>query len=230
MSKLIEMSNVKKIYYLGETEVQALRGVDVSIERGEFVSVIGPSGSGKSTLMHIIGCLDVPSEGNYFLDEQDVSKLDDDELADIRKEFIGFVFQDFYLMPDVTAWYNVSLPMIYARIPPAERKERAVKLLEEVGLGDRVEHFPNQLSGGERQRVTIARALANKPEIILADEPTGNLDSNTGAEIMSIFRKLNAEGKTVVLVTHENYVAGRAERRINLKDGMVVDEKKDTDN
>ena len=221
MNKLIEMENVEKAYKLGETEVHALRGLDLTINKGECVSIVGPSGSGKSTLMHIIGCLDVPSFGSYNLEGRDVGEMNDNELADIRKELIGFVFQDFYLMPDVSAWYNVSLPMIYNRIPPRERKERATQLLDSVGLSQRTNHFPNQLSGGERQRVTIARALANNPEIILADEPTGNLDSKTGEGIMQIFNRLHEEGKTIILVTHERYVAERALRKIHLKDGMI---------
>ena len=221
MNKLIEMENVKKVYKLGETEVYALRGLDLTINKGECVSIVGPSGSGKSTIMHIIGCLDVPSFGSYNLEGRDVGEMNDNELADIRKELIGFVFQDFYLMPDVSAWYNVSLPMIYNRIPPRERKERATQLLDSVGLSQRINHFPNQLSGGERQRVTIARALANNPEIILADEPTGNLDSKTGEGIMQIFDRLHEEGKTIILVTHEHYVAEKALRKIHLKDGMI---------
>jgi len=223
MSNLIEMKKVKKTYKLGETEVHALQGVNVSISKGEFISIVGPSGSGKSTLMHILGCLDIPSEGTYHLQGEDVGKMNGDQLADIRKKFIGFVFQDFYLLPDVTAWYNVALPMIYNRVPPKERKERAINFLTEVGLADRINHLPNQLSGGERQRVTIARALSNEPEIILADEPTGNLDSATGEGVMQIFYKLHEEGKTVILVTHELYVADQAERKIHLKDGMIED-------
>lgn len=221
MSKLIEMEDVKKSYELGETEVHALCGVVLTISKGEFLSIVGPSGSGKSTLMHIIGCLDIPSSGSYHLDGKDVGELNDNELADIRKELVGFVFQDFYLLPDVSAWYNVSLPMIYNRVPPKERKERAIMLLNDVGLSDRINHLPNQLSGGERQRVTVARALANNPQIILADEPTGNLDSKTGEEIMEIFHKLHEGGRTVILVTHEHYVAEKALRKIHLKDGMI---------
>ncbi len=223
MSNLIEMKKVKKTYKLGETEVHALQGVNVKISKGEFISIVGPSGSGKSTLMHIIGCLDIPSEGAYHLQGEDVGEMNGDQLADIRKKFIGFVFQDFYLLSDVTAWYNVALPMIYNRVPPKTRKERAINLLEEVGLADRINHLPNQLSGGERQRVTIARALSNNPEIILADEPTGNLDSVTGEGVMQIFYKLHEEGKTVIIVTHEHYVADQAERKIHLKDGMIED-------
>lgn len=221
MSELIKMKDVTKVYPLGKTEVHALRGVDVSIKKGEFISIIGPSGSGKSTLMHIIGCLDIASEGTYFLQGKDVNKMNENQLADIRKEFIGFVFQDFYLLPDVPAWYNVSLPMIYNRIAPRERKKKAVKILESVGLGDRANHLPNQLSGGERQRVAIARALANEPEIIIADEPTGNLDSVRGEEILKILSGLHKKGKTIIIVSHEKYVAERAKRKIFLKDGCV---------
>jgi len=221
MSELIKMKDVTKVYPLGETEVQALRGVDISIKKGEFISIIGPSGSGKSTLMHIIGCLDVATAGSYSLQGKDVNKMNENQLADIRKEFIGFVFQDFYLLPDVPAWYNVSLPMIYNRVAPRERKEKAIRILENVGLGDRVNHLPNQLSGGERQRVAIARALANEPEIIIADEPTGNLDSVRGEEILKILSDLYAKGKTIIIVSHETYVAQRGKRKIYLKDGRV---------
>jgi putative ABC transport system ATP-binding protein len=221
MSELIKMKDVTKVYPLGETEVHALRGVNVSIKKGEFISIIGPSGSGKSTLMHIIGCLDVATSGSYFLRGKDVNKMDGNQLADIRKEFIGFIFQDFYLLPDVSAWYNVSLPMIYNRVAPKERKEKAVRILESVGLGDRVDHLPNQLSGGERQRVAIARALANEPEIIIADEPTGNLDSVRGEEILEILSDLHEKGKTIIIVSHEKYVAERGKRKIYLKDGRV---------
>jgi putative ABC transport system ATP-binding protein len=221
MSELIKMKDVTKVYPLGETEVHALRGVNVSIKKGEFISIIGPSGSGKSTLMHIIGCLDVATSGSYFLRGKDVNKMDGNQLADIRKEFIGFIFQDFYLLPDVSAWYNVSLPMIYNRVAPKERKEKAVRILESVGLGGRVDHLPNQLSGGERQRVAIARALANEPEIIIADEPTGNLDSVRGEEILEILSDLHKKGKTIIIVSHEKYVAERGKRKIYLKDGRV---------
>ena len=221
MSELIKMKDVTKVYPLGETEVHALRGVDISIKKGEFISIIGPSGSGKSTLMHIIGCLDVATEGSYFLRGKDVNKMNENQLADIRKEFIGFIFQDFYLLPDVSAWYNVSLPMIYNRVGPKERKEKAIRILESVDLGDRVNHLPSQLSGGERQRVAIARALANEPEIIIADEPTGNLDSVRGEEILKILSDLHKEGKTIIIVSHEKYVAERGKRKIRLKDGRV---------
>ncbi|MEO0293341.1 MAG: ABC transporter ATP-binding protein [candidate division WOR-3 bacterium] len=221
MSELIKMKKVTKVYSLGEVEVCALRGIDLKIKKGEFVSIIGPSGSGKSTLMHLIGCLDVPTSGSYFLRGKDVIKMDENELAEIRKNLIGFVFQDFYLLPGAPAWYNVSLPMIYNRIPPKERKEKAISLLERVELGDRIDHFPKQLSGGERQRVAIARALANDPEIIIADEPTGNLDSRRGEEILDIFSRLHEEGKTIIIVSHEKYVAERGKRKIYIRDGIV---------
>ncbi len=221
MNELIKMKDITKVYPLGETEVHALRGVDIVIKKGEFISIIGPSGSGKSTLMHIIGCLDTATSGSYFLRGKDVNKMDENQLADIRKEFIGFVFQDFYLLPDVPAWYNVSLPMIYNRIAPKERKEKAINILESVGLKDRADHLPNQLSGGERQRIAIARALANEPEIIIADEPTGNLDSVRGEEILKILSDLHKKGKTIIIVSHEKYVAERGKRKIYLKDGRI---------
>ena len=221
MNDLIKMKDVTKVYPLGEIEVHALRGVDVAIKKGEFISIIGPSGLGKSTLMHIIGCLDRATSGSYFLRGKDVNEMDENQLADIRKELIGFIFQDFYLLPDVPAWYNVSLPMIYDRIPPQERKEKAISILENVDLGDRVNHLPNQLSGGERQRVAIARALANEPEIIIADEPTGNLDSVRGEEILKILSDLHKTGKTIIIVSHEKYVAEKGKRKIYLKDGRV---------
>jgi putative ABC transport system ATP-binding protein len=221
MNELIKMKDVTKVYPLGETEVHALRGIDLTIKKGEFISITGPSGSGKSTLMHIIGCLDVSTSGSYFLRGKDVNKMNGNQLANIRKELIGFVFQDFYLLPDVTAWYNVSLPMIYNRIAPRERKEKAIKILKNVGLGDRINHLPNQLSGGERQRVAIARALANEPEIIIADEPTGNLDSVRGEEILKILSDLHKKGKTIIIVSHEKYVAERGKRKIQLKDGRI---------
>jgi len=218
---VIEIENVKKVYQMGETEVAALRGVSLAIEQGEMVSIVGPSGSGKSTLMNILGCLDQPSQGTYRLDGVDVHNMDDDDLATIRNKKIGFVFQSFNLLPRTTALDNVELPLIYAGAP--NRRERARQALEQVGLGERLHHRPNELSGGQQQRVAIARALASEPAIILADEPTGNLDSTSGQEIMNIFKRLNREqGMTVILVTHDPDVAASADRTIHVKDGQVL--------
>ncbi len=224
---LIEVTNLKKTYQLGDIEVPAVRGIDMSIEKNEYLAIMGPSGSGKSTLMNIIGCLDVPTEGSYILDSKDVSKLNDDELAEIRNRKIGFVFQTFNLLPRADALHNVELPLIYSGLPRAKRKEMAEDALNKVGLGDRMHHKPNELSGGERQRVAIARALVNNPAIILADEPTGNLDSNTGEEIMEIFEQMHAGGNTIILITHEEYIANHSNRVVRLLDGLIQsDEKK----
>lgn len=218
---VIRVEDVHKYYDLGETKVHALRGVSVSIEHGEFVAIMGSSGSGKSTFMNILGCLDVPTTGSYVLEGTDVSKLTKQDLALIRNRKIGFVFQGFNLLARTTALENVELPTLYARIPKEEREKRAVDALTMVGLGDRVHHFPSQLSGGQQQRVAIARGLVNKPAILLADEPTGNLDSRTSVEIMDIFQRLNDQGLTIVLVTHEPDVAQFAKRNIVFRDGKI---------
>jgi len=213
--------NLAREYDMGGEIVRALRGVDIQIRKNEFVAVMGPSGSGKSTLMNLIGCLDTPNAGEYWLNGQKVSDLSDDELARIRNKEIGFVFQTFNLLPRADALHNVELPLIYAGLGAAERKRRAAGALEKVGLGDRMDHRPNELSGGQRQRVAIARALVNEPSILLADEPTGNLDSATGNEIMGLFQELHDTGQTIVLVTHEHDIAAHARRQIHLLDGKI---------
>ena len=209
-------------YHMGAEVVHALRGVDIQIKKNEFVAVMGPSGSGKSTLMNLIGCLDTPTNGEYWLNSQKVSDLSDDELARIRNKEIGFVFQTFNLLPRADALHNVELPLIYAGIGAKDRRERAARSLTQVGLGDRMDHRPNELSGGQRQRVAIARALVNAPSILLADEPTGNLDSATGSEIMALFHELHDTGQTIVLVTHEHDIAAHARRQIHLLDGKIA--------
>lgn len=218
---LIQFENIEKDYVLGLTTVHALRGINLQIVTNEYVAIMGPSGSGKSTLMNIIGCLDVVTKGKYYLNNNDVSELKDDELARIRNKEIGFVFQTFNLLPRANALHNVELPLIYNGTPAAKRKELAMTALEKVGLADRVKHKPNELSGGQRQRVAIARALVNNPSIILADEPTGNLDTKTGEEIMEIFDLLHQQGNTIILVTHEPFIAEHAHRRVHLKDGLI---------
>jgi putative ABC transport system ATP-binding protein len=218
---MIELHDVAKVYRMDEVEVQALRGVSLSVERGEYVSIMGPSGSGKSTLMNIIGCLDTPSSGTYLLEGRPVSQMHDDELAQVRNRSIGFVFQTFNLLSHDTAARNVELPMLYAGAPPARRRAIASSALTAVGLAGRSGHRPAEMSGGERQRVAIARALVNDPPILLADEPTGNLDSRTGDEIMGIFHSLSAQDKTIVLVTHDRSVAAHANRIIHIRDGAI---------
>lgn len=219
---MIKVSHVSKIYKNDSVETVALSDVSFEIKKGEFVAIMGPSGSGKSTLMHIIGALDVPTSGKYILDGEEVGKLSEDELADIRNRKIGFVFQSYNLLPRTTALKNILLPMVYAGVPKEERITRAKKLLEMVGLGDRLEHTSSQLSGGQQQRVAIARSLANNPKLILADEPTGNLATVQGEEIMAIFQDLNEKGHTIIMITHESYIAEHAGRIIHLRDGNVV--------
>jgi putative ABC transport system ATP-binding protein len=218
---LIETQDLWKTYVMGSEEIHALRGVSIQIERGEYVAIMGPSGSGKSTLMNLIGCLDTPSKGSYLLNGKQVSEMNDDELARIRNEEIGFVFQTFNLLPRATALHNVELPLIYAGMPSKDRQQRALEALAKVELTDRKMHRPNELSGGQRQRVAIARALVNNPSILLADEPTGNLDSKTGEEIMGLFERLHGGGNTIVLVTHEADIAAHAHRSIHIRDGNV---------
>ena len=218
---IIETQNLWKTYVMGSEEIHALRGVDLSIERGEYVAIMGPSGSGKSTLMNLIGCLDTPTKGSYLLNGKQVSQMNDNELARIRNEEIGFVFQTFNLLPRASALHNVELPLVYAGVPSKERQERAREALRKVELENRMDHKPNELSGGQRQRVAIARALVNNPSILLADEPTGNLDSKTGVEIMSLFDRLHDTGNTIVLVTHEADIAAHAHRIVHIRDGRV---------
>jgi putative ABC transport system ATP-binding protein len=218
---VIRTEGLRKDYVLGAETVRALRGVDLLIERNEYVAIMGPSGSGKSTFMNLIGCLDTPTAGEYWLDGTPVSGLDDDELARIRNQYIGFVFQTFNLLPRATALHNVELPLIYGGVSKKERHERAVSVLEKVGLGDRMDHKPSELSGGQRQRVAVARALVNRPSLLLADEPTGNLDSRTAEEIMALFDELHVGGQTILLVTHEHDIAEQAHRTVTLRDGVV---------
>jgi putative ABC transport system ATP-binding protein len=221
---LIDIRDLVKVYNMGTVEVRALDGVSVTVERGSYLAIMGPSGSGKSTLMNLIGCLDTPTSGSYRLNDQEVSELDDDELARIRNKEIGFVFQTFNLLARTSALENVEVPLIYSGMARKERRERAAELLRMVGLGDRMDHQPSELSGGQRQRVAVARALVNHPSILLADEPTGNLDSKTGEEIMALFDELNARGNTIILVTHEEDIARHARRVVRLRDGRVLDD------
>ncbi|MBC9784739.1 ABC transporter ATP-binding protein [Heliobacterium chlorum] len=224
MNSVIQIQDLKKIYRIGDQEIHALRGVSVAIHEGEFVAIMGPSGSGKSTMMNVIGCLDKPTSGEYFLDGQAISQAHDDELARIRNHKIGFVFQSFNLLPRTEAVENVELPMLYAGVGTKERRRRALEALMAVGLSERIHNKPNELSGGQQQRVSIARALANEPVILLADEPTGALDTRTSMEIMSIFQRLNDAGKTVILVTHEPDIAQYAKRIVRFRDGQIIED------
>jgi putative ABC transport system ATP-binding protein len=225
---LIDIKQIKRDFILGSEIINVLKGIDLQIDKGEYVALMGPSGSGKSTLMNLLGCLDTPTSGTYILNGKDVSQMHDDDLAEIRNKEIGFVFQTFNLLPRTTALDNVALPMIYAGHSKSERNERATEVLNQVGLGDRMDHQPNQLSGGQRQRVAVARALVNKPSIILADEPTGNLDSKTSVEIMKLFGDIHAAGNTVILVTHEEDIAAYAHRIIRLRDGLIESDNPNT--
>ncbi len=218
---VIELHDVGKTYASGSLEVEALRGVSLTIHRGELVAIVGPSGSGKSTLMHIIGCLDVPTRGAFHLSGEDVASLDEDRLAEVRNRHIGFVFQQFNLLPYMSAARNVELPLVYAEVEPAERRERALRALAQVALADRAEHRPGELSGGQQQRVAIARALVTEPDLILADEPTGNLDSTSSGDVLDLLAQLNREGRTIVLITHEHDVAARADRIVQIRDGWL---------
>jgi putative ABC transport system ATP-binding protein len=226
MKEVISLQHILKSYYLGKQELPVLKGIDLTIMSNEYVALMGPSGSGKSTLMNIIGCLDSPSGGTYILNGKDVSNMEDDELADVRNIEIGFVFQQFNLLPRLTAWENVAMPLIYAGVNKKEREERARSILDKVGLADRAHHKPNELSGGQSQRVAIARALVNNPSLILADEPTGNLDSKTSVEIMELFSKIHDGGNTVVLVTHEEDIANFTNRVVRIRDGVVESDKR----
>jgi len=221
---MIRIEDMYKIYRMGASEVHALNGISIHVRPGEFVAIVGPSGSGKSTLMNMIGCLDTPTSGKYFLDGREVSKLKDDALAEVRNKKIGFIFQSFNLLPKLTAIENVELPLIYMGIGRRERHRIAAEALERVGLGDRGHHKPSELSGGQQQRVAIARALAGRPPIILADEPTGALDSKSGTEIIKMMHELNSEGKTIVLITHDNNIASQAQRIIRIQDGKVIED------
>ncbi|GAA0733229.1 ABC transporter ATP-binding protein [Aquimarina litoralis] len=221
MENVIDIKGIIRNFQLGQETVYVLKGIDLEVKRGDYIAIMGPSGSGKSTLMNLLGCLDTPTDGTYNLNGNDVSKMTDDELAEIRNKEIGFVFQTFNLLPRTTALDNVALPMIYAGTSKKDRNARAEEVLTDVGLADRMDHKPNQLSGGQRQRVAVGRALVNKPSIILADEPTGNLDSKTSLEIMQLFDDIHAAGNTVILVTHEEEVAAHAHRVIRLRDGMI---------
>ncbi len=221
-SEIIHMEGIRKVYDTGKVKVEALKGIDLAVASGEFVAIVGPSGSGKSTLMNLIGCLDTPSDGRYRLAGEDVSKLGRDDLADVRNRRVGFVFQGFNLLPQISAFENVEMPLVFGGVAPKERRRRVAELMERVGLSDRMEHKPTELSGGQMQRVAIARALAMRPDVVLADEPTGNLDSSAGGDIMHLFAELWQQGRTVVVITHDMSLARRASRIVEIHDGRVV--------
>jgi len=221
-SDIIEMERIRKVYDTGKVQVEALKGIDLAVEAGEFVAIVGPSGSGKSTLMNLIGCLDTPSDGRYRLAGEDVSKLGKDDLADVRNRRVGFVFQGFNLLPQISAFENVEMPLVFGGVAPKERRRRVGELMERVGLADRMEHKPTELSGGQMQRVAIARALAMQPDVVLADEPTGNLDTASGGDIMQLFTDLWRQGRTMVVITHDMTLARRASRIVRIQDGLVV--------
>lgn len=227
MSEILNMQNIHKSYYMGEEELEILHDVNLSIHNGEFISILGPSGSGKSTMMNIIGCLDVPSAGKYVLSGHDIDDLDEFDLAKVRNKEIGFVFQNFQLLPRMTALQNVELPLIYSGISSTERKKRAQAILERVGLGDKLRNLPNQLSGGQQQRVAIARALVTEPTILLADEPTGALDQKTGAQVMALFEELNRDGRTIIMITHDINIAHHAKRVVKILDGYLSEQEEE---
>jgi putative ABC transport system ATP-binding protein len=220
--RIIEMNGIRKVYDTGKIKVEALKGIDLVVKPGEFLAIVGPSGSGKSTLMNLIGCLDTPSDGRYRLAGEDVSRFERDELADVRNRRVGFVFQGFNLLPQISAFENVEMPLVFGGVAPKERRRRVSELMERVGLSDRMEHKPTELSGGQMQRVAIARALAMQPDVVLADEPTGNLDSSAGGDIMHLFTELWQQGRTVVVITHDMSLARRASRVVRIQDGMIV--------
>jgi len=224
MAEIVNMQNICKSYYMGDEELKILHEVNLKVNSGEFLSILGPSGSGKSTMMNIIGCLDVPSSGNYILSGNNINDLDEFELAKARNKEIGFVFQSFHLLPRMTALQNVELPLIYSGLPSSERKKRAEAILQRVGLGDKMRNLPNQLSGGQQQRVAIARALVTEPTILLADEPTGALDQKTGAQVMELFEELNKDGRTIIMITHDNNIARHAKRVVKILDGYLTEE------
>jgi putative ABC transport system ATP-binding protein len=229
MNEILSMQDICKSYYLGDEELKVLRDVDLTLHQGDFLSVLGPSGSGKSTLMNIIGCLDIPTSGKYTLTGNDISDLDETDLARIRNKEIGFIFQSFYLLPRLSALQNVELPLVYSGLSPSERRNRATQMLERVGLEDKMRNLPNQLSGGQQQRVAIARALVTEPSILLADEPTGALDQGTGLQIISLFEELNHDGKTIIIITHDSNIAGHARRIAHILDGRLTEKEMDAD-